>query len=452
MSFRPFLVADRPSAFRIIRGAMPDLAASGLGIMTHANVTENVAGFIRSFPSSGGFYPRNDSFEADDERYYVTETGELKDLGTRIQHQTTIICDSGAFQKEGTAFDSYEKLFRKYQKLGVDYGIINDQLNDSKGTLDEAHEAIDVYQTGQYQFDLVGVAQGKSVEEYLDCYDRLRELGYEKVGVGGLLSKTGNRSGKFAQVSDTTFMERVLREIRKENPESWLFALGCHHPSRHHLFDQLQLAGADYKGWLFKYQPQFIDQFKARKWRFQELRSFLKQNIFPRQVGSPASRLLILQLNNKSTSGKRLQAAQKRNYGPYMGVVRSWRHEKSAQTEDVDIVFVSERYGLIPGSCRLPPIQERNTSRIHSCQGQALRADIASYLRYRKYSEILVAGNTRHRERCLPIEVIERLESSSRTSIEYTSGTLGEQQSQLREWLQSEISANSTFEVSAQVQ
>lgn len=451
MSYRPYLVADRPSALRVLRGALPDYSATGLGIMTHANVTETVRDFLRAFPSSAGYYDRHDSFEEDDESTYVDADGSLTSVGQRIRDRTTIICDSGAFQKDGVTYESYPELFDQYDSMGVDLGVINDVLNDSEATYAEARQALEVYESGTYDFELVGVAQGTDLESYLRSYRRLRTLGYEKLAIGGLLSKAGSRTGKFAQVSDTAFMRAVLEAIRDEFPRAWLFALGCHHPYRHHLFEKLGIAGADYKGWLFKYKSQFVDKEKARNWRFQELRSFLKQNIFPNGVGSPASRLLILQPSNTIMAAEDLRSIGSRTHGSYMGVVRRWRHDRPAVGNDVDVAFLTDSHGLLNETCLAPPRRTTSTSRIAGNYERRIRSEFASYLRYRKYDEILVAGNQQFRERCRPLKTITGLDTQCDTSVDFTEGRLGPQLSQLREWLHAESSATGSFTVSSQV-
>lgn len=450
MTFRPFLVADRPSALRIIRGATPDLSPSGLGIMTHANITDNVAGFIQNFPSSGGFYERNDAFEVDDESRYLTADGNYTPCGQRIRDRTTIICDSGAFQKEGATIRDYDTLFDRYDELGVDYGIINDVLNDPKATYEEATEAYAKYDPDQRSFALVGVAQGQSLKEYLGSYEQMRELGYDHIAVGGLLSKQGERSGKFAQVSDTEFMKSVLTRLRTEYPSDWLFALGCHHPLRHHFFEELDLFGADYKGWLFKYKAQLTDTLEARKWRFRELRSFLRQNIFRRRVGQPAPRLLILPEPDVVDQFAEETTAWERYCGGYLSSFAKWRRETPNSEDLVDIAFVSDTYGLVPGDFQLPSYSSETSNRIAGDFEAMLRADFANLLRYRKYDHILIAGGKAHREQCRPIKTLTQLDSDAETDIDEVSGRFGTQLQQLVQWLNAVEQDSGNFVVSAQ--
>lgn len=451
MSFRPFLVADRPSALRIIRGAMPDLSATGLGIMTHANITDNVANFIREFPSSGGFYDYHDDFELDDESHYVGPNGEFTQTGGRIRDQSIIICDSGAFQKEGAKIGHYPTLFDRYDDLKVDYGIINDVLNDDEKTYEEAAEAIAAFNPDKRSFSLVGVAQGTSLSEYVRSYEQLRDLGYEHIAIGGLLSKSGNRSGKFAQISDTEFMKEILRTVRERYPDDWIFALGCHHPSRHQFFEDLDLYGADYKGWLFKYQSQFNDRLQDRHWRFQELRSFLRQNVFRQSVGDPSSRLLILPMPDDCSASSRSVSAWKRFQGGYCSTLRKWRQEVRPEDDDVDVMFISDSHGLVPDDYLLPSETVNNEERIIEPLNKSLRTDFAKLLRYRRYNQAFIAGGEQHRSRCRPLKTLVGLDSDATTEIIEVSGSFGEQLQQLRNWLNDTTDRSGEFVVSTHV-
>lgn len=50
-------------------------------------------------------------------------------------------------------------------------------------------------------------------------------------------------------------MAQVLRELRRQHPSDWLFALGCFHPSRLLALKELNV-WADYKGWIFQYKKR----------------------------------------------------------------------------------------------------------------------------------------------------------------------------------------------------
>jgi hypothetical protein len=214
----PFFVVDRPISLEIIKG-LKIPAGQKIGLMAHANTSDN---FRKAFHD----YPRK---------------------------QTVKMCDSAIFH-ENRFENNYDTLFTRYQQMGADFGIIIDVLGSARATIRSAELALKAYDEKKHKFELVGVAQGTTVEEYLKCYRELRARGFDHIAVGGLLKKR-ERSARYMNVSDKFLMEDLLREIRKEfNPE-WLFVLGCLHPSRLDLFKELEVWG-DYKGWIFEYEKR----------------------------------------------------------------------------------------------------------------------------------------------------------------------------------------------------
>ncbi len=432
--FRPFLVADRPASLRIIRGANPELFENGLGIMTHANVSKNVGNFIRDFPASGGFYSSGDEFEYDDESRYADDSGNLTELGQEIREDTARIVDSGAFLKEGSNFESYAKLYRHYEDLDADYGIIIDELNDPEGTIETATDAIETYRAGDYSFNLVGVAQGTSVEEYLDCYEQLLDLGYEYIAIGGLLQKHGNRSGAFAHVGSEEFLEAVLGRIRGKYPDNWLFALGCYHPNRHELFEDMDLFGADYKGWIYKYQSHYADRRKARDWRFRNVRSFIKHNTTRGTAGHPSS-LLILPCSKSKLDTEHRLSAKDRYCGQFFQTLNKWERETTNPEAKVDLLIFSAKYGLIHSNHQIENYDQKLDGALTDIQQAQLNSDLYAYLKYRKYEDVYVCGGKDYRT---PIKnVLQTLNSRGVTeaSIGESSGKLGIQLGELRDWL-----------------
>jgi hypothetical protein len=170
-----------------------------------------------------------------------------------ILDNTTTMCDSGIFTREGATL-SYDKLFETYVRMGVKYGIIIDVFLDPKATLASAEQALKAYEPFRERFHLVGVAQGVEVEDYFQCYARLRDLGFEYIAVGGLLRR---RYGtvRYVNVRSDDFMFRVLKGLRQRYPDDWLFALGSFHPNRLSALKDLSV-WADYKGWIFQYKKR----------------------------------------------------------------------------------------------------------------------------------------------------------------------------------------------------
>ena len=243
----PFFVADRPKSLDILAGlnlqAYPGVR---IGIMAHANTTSRFRSMFREYPChrpqacpviGNRPCPYQENREACPHRAYI------------LRH-TVKMSDSGVFTREGGHL-SYEELFQRYEEMGVAYGIILDVFRDPQGTVKSARKALEAYHAGRFTFRLVGVAQGVGLDDYLWSYRKLRSLGYTHIAVGGLLRKV-EKSARYTQVNNETFMEEVLTRLREIYPEDWLFALGCLHPKRLALFQRLHIWG-DYKGWIFQY-------------------------------------------------------------------------------------------------------------------------------------------------------------------------------------------------------
>jgi parallel beta-helix repeat protein len=168
----------------------------------------------------------------------------------------TVSSDYNTYFKNGNNM-SYHDLFEKYKKLRVEFGIIKDVIHDKDSTLESAMEAIEIYESNDYPeaFKLVGVAQGKSVEDYVACYEKLSDMGYEYIAIGGLLKRNANTN--YVRVRCETFLKKVLEAINKEFNPKWLFVLGAYHPKRHELLESFNVWGSDYKGWLYCYDESY---------------------------------------------------------------------------------------------------------------------------------------------------------------------------------------------------
>jgi DNA-binding Lrp family transcriptional regulator len=245
----PFFVADRPMSLRLLKGLpLRDYPGLRIGIMTHANTTENFQLAFRNYPCDnweycdavgGPCHHRNDVSRCLTRQYILRHTVKM--------------CDSGIFTREGATL-SYRQLFEAYDRMGVEYGIMIDVFQDSQATLESAEEALQAYESFRDRFRLIGVAHGGSSEEYFDCYAQLQRLGFDYIAVGGLLQRRQN-TVRFPYVRDEKFMFQVLSKLRQQYPADWLFALGCFHPSRLPTFKELNV-WADYKGWIFQYEKR----------------------------------------------------------------------------------------------------------------------------------------------------------------------------------------------------
>jgi len=214
----PFFVVDRPISLKIIQG-LKIPRGKKIGLMAHANTSPNFRKAFRAYP----------------------------------HRQVVKMCDSAIFNLGGYK-NGYAELFALYEEMETDYGVMIDVFRDSRATIESARKALAAYDFNKHHFKLVAVAQGKTVEEYLDCYRQLRSMGFEYVAVGGLLQKV-EKTARYTYVRDENLMTQVLQRIHQEFKPSWLFALGCLHPSRLKLFNELNVWG-DYKGWIFEYKKR----------------------------------------------------------------------------------------------------------------------------------------------------------------------------------------------------
>ena len=218
----PFFVVDRPMSLEILKYCEIDKQGGIYGLMGHANTSKRFQKLFREFK------------------------------GDNIIKAA----DSGVFTKDGCKLH-YDELFSTYERMGVEYGIMIDFLKDKGKTLKSAKEAIKVYKEKSYSFKLVGVAQGNKLEEYLECYEELKSLGFDYVAIGGLLKKNVN-SARYVRVRDENFLWTVVQEIRSNYKNDWLFLLGCYHPKRHKMFEKFNIYGGDYKGWILNYKTPEI--------------------------------------------------------------------------------------------------------------------------------------------------------------------------------------------------
>ncbi len=237
----PFFVVDRPISLEILKGFWSTQPGVRYGLMASACTTPRFRQLFSEYPGCTTDCPCRSSNEID-----------TASFAAACPNRQSVIKmgDSGIFEGGGRL--SYEQLFDRYQAMNVDYGIMVDYFLDAPKTVRSATEAVKVYEQQRRAFSLVLVAQGNSVDEYVNCYKRLREFGEFPIAVGGMLRTRAN-SARFLHVPQSEFLEQVLQAIRQQFDPSWLFVLGVYHPNRHAKLESLGVTGADYKGWIFNY-------------------------------------------------------------------------------------------------------------------------------------------------------------------------------------------------------
>ena len=236
--FYVFYVVDRPASLSILKPII-DLNLP-MGLITHPFTSENFKKLFKSISNN-----------------YIVK-----------------MCDCGAFQRKKRKME-YLELFQIYEALGVQYGLIIDYLNDKNKTIESAEFAISLYEENSWSFHLVGVCQGRDINEYIECLDELKAMGYKYIAIGGLLKKIHN-TARYTRIKNENFLWSVVQAIRKKW-NGWLYVLGAYNPKRHIKFVRYKIFGADWKGWIFKYNNTLNREEEIRKW--------LIKNIFDKFYG-----------------------------------------------------------------------------------------------------------------------------------------------------------------------
>lgn len=370
MSLIPLFVADRPVSLRILSG-IGDYK-NKFGILSHAFTTENFKVAFRDFSLA---------------KYKIG--------------------DSGIYQGKEI---SYEKLFQEYSKMGVTHGIIKDYYRDPFTTLESAEAAIKQRneQPESCKFSLIGVAQGSTVDEYLESYSEQRKMKFDIVAIGGLLTKIPNHA-RMVKVKREEFLSEVLREIRKKYPHDPLFPLGVFNRSRMGLFKELNIWASDYKGWIFKYD---IEKSHRDKDRHIQTQNYIRHQLFPL---IDKRKLLIMSCSKakKEGVGKSIDIYD----GPAFRVVRKYLK----QSDSIEVRIISAKYGLIHQYEEIENYDEKISKDKAAQFRQRYQRELRTL--FSSFDEVLFHGGPTYKL------VLGNKE------IECTSGRIGEQLKQLKNWL-----------------
>lgn len=383
--FTPFLVADRQASLRILSGLdMPE--GRRIGIMTHANVFKPFKSDIKAFPC----FDQENCGVVDGPCPYAGDIARCH-KGQRLRDTTVIISDSGVFQKRGCELPTYEKLFNEYESMGVDYGIIMDVLKDKDATLKTAQNAIETYRSGKWSFNLIGVAQGNNIKEYIECYQSLKALGYEHIAIGGMLVRK-EKSARYVQVRNEALLKDILTKVREIDPTGWLFALGCYSPKRHPIFLKNGIFGADYKGWIFQYNnssPKRGNK-RSQQFRFKAVRKFVAENVLSRsQEHRMGAHLLIVPCAKKKVPHIHPAPAINVYNGPLYMSLRKNVHSFSNE-DGLDIMILSAKYGLIAPTKKIREYDQRMTPERAIELSPSCKSTIDQLVKEKPYDKIIV--------------------------------------------------------------
>jgi len=277
----PHFVADRPMSLRILSGLDFKRHPVNVGLMVQACSSQNFRDIVSKFPCG-------------DQNYCgvvdgpCPHDGVIKKCskGLALQKHFTTIADSGVFTKEGSSLN-YPSLFQRYDEMNIKRGIILDVLGDKNGTIKSAKIGWEFYDGKEYDFTLVGVAQGKDVNEYVKCYESLLNIGFSEIAIGGLLTKHEN-TARYAS-SNRDVISSVVKKIRSEWPDKRCFTLGVYNPNRHEFLEDLGVDAADYKGWIFQYEKKYLEPLCHHISRIYQTRNFIEKKVLSPMSGKKIS-------------------------------------------------------------------------------------------------------------------------------------------------------------------
>ncbi|ETA67184.1 Protein of unknown function (DUF328) [Methanolobus tindarius DSM 2278] len=426
--FVPFFVSDRQASLRILRG-LDIPKEKKIGIMTHANTSNNFKEVIANFPCSENEYCE----------IIGKDCPHNKDLnkcskGKKYAQKIITISDSGVFTKEGCMFDDYEQLFEQYEKMKVHYGIMIDHLKDKEETLKSAKLAIETYNKEKRTFKIIGVAQGNSLDEYIECYQKLKEMGFEYVAVGGLLEKREN-TVRYVRIRDESFLYNVLKAIRKIDPDGWIFALGSYAQSRHYNFLEIGVQGSDYKGWIFQYKKENKDAVKgdleARKSRFRQVRTYILDNILnKRQSFGIWPKLMILPCSKRKADFEDEIPAIERYEGQYFRIIKNYIDDFS-NCDGFDIAILSAKYGLIEPMEKIENYDLKMNDSIALELNKSVIKKLKVMNKKKQYKEVAInLGETYFKA----INGYEKIFGDN-TELTIFEGKIGKRQQQMKKWL-----------------
>lgn len=395
----PFFVADRPMSLKLLKFCGIDELPFKVGIMGHANTSKNFQRMFKDFK------------------------------GKNIVK----MADSAVFTKKGCIFDDYEKLFETYEKMGVKYGVMIDVLKDKNKTLKSAKKAMELYKSQDYDFNLVGVAQGKNINEYLECYKKLKAMGFKYIGIGGLLKKIEN-SSRYVKVQNEDFLKDVIKKIREIYPRDWLFILGCFHPKRIKFFRKYRVFGSDYKGWILNYKPPTEEEKRIkrkeelRRYRFIQIKRYLFENVFSNYV-EWNKKLLIVSCSKRKKAVSGLLPAVDLYEGPQFKIIRRY-----LDMPNLDVYIISAKYGVVKYSDHITYYDMKMTvKRANELKGRVSKA-LRSLINENNYSDVLINLGKNY------LYALDgfRADSTERenSKITFLEGRIGERLKKMKEWLE----------------
>lgn len=416
----PHFVADRPMSLRILSGLNLKRHNVNIGLMVQACSSQNFRNLVARFPCGDTNY----CGVVDGPCPYNGDIKKCKN-GKALRNQLTTIADSGVFTKGGSSL-TYPELFQRYEEMQIERGIILDVLGDKSKTIESANLGWNFYQKQNYHFKLIGVAQGKNVREYVSCYQKLLDIGYEEIAIGGLLTKRQN-TARFAS-SNKEIISEIVRAIKSEWPDRRCFTLGVYNPKRHEFLEELGVDGADYKGWIFQYEKRYFDDPICHHIdRIFQTRQFIEKNILCQMSGKRKytqcihtlaqsmksklstrhSRVFIETSDNKHNCAKSkenriviISCGKLKKHGPKCEAKNAYNgrsfllKKKYAELTDSSWFILSAKYGLVSPEKMIDPNYDQTIKTKSDIQhlAQKITRQLPEFLEFSVANEIIFLG------------------------------------------------------------
>ena len=150
-----------------------------------------------TIPMDGVLISRNTIESSNSKKKKIEDAGGVKNF-LRIPDNLTLFGDCGAFnyrKQDEPPYDPVDTL-DFYEQMQFDHactvdhlisGSEDDKQKRRKITLQNAETMIEAYEAGDYSFELYGVVQGWDPESYHDAAQRLVDMGFEHLALGGLV-------------------------------------------------------------------------------------------------------------------------------------------------------------------------------------------------------------------------------------------------------------------------
>lgn len=143
-------------------------------------------GLAHIVPTSGLEYIKNDPFQMSLAHLIDEDQEYFEYYKNKIKEGVFVIMDNGAFEGEDL---SNEELLELYYKLKPTELVLKDILFGGEESYKLTKESYEFFRSKNISAKLMGVPQGKSLEEWKENAIRVLELGVDTIGVPRVLDK-----------------------------------------------------------------------------------------------------------------------------------------------------------------------------------------------------------------------------------------------------------------------